>query len=136
MMYRCFVSRLQSSFDMVKCCVLTVVGNKCDLPQRSVEQRTISETARQFGINYVETSAKTRHGVDDAFYTLVREIRQHVRFCIHFSHRIALCRRRSRRNRAAGRGENVQFYKQRAENCRRLSPKYISVLSKCSPVSG
>ncbi len=28
---------------------------------------------------FVETSAKTRMGVDDAFYTLVREIRKYVR---------------------------------------------------------
>lgn len=83
MMCRCFVSRLELNSNVISCRVLTVVGNKCDLPQRSVEQRTISETARQFGINYVETSAKTRHGVDDAFYTLVREIRQHVRFGTH-----------------------------------------------------
>uniref|UniRef100_A0A1I8HV08 C2H2-type domain-containing protein n=1 Tax=Macrostomum lignano TaxID=282301 RepID=A0A1I8HV08_9PLAT len=32
--------------------------------------------ADEFGIPYVETSAKTRQGVDDAFYTLVREIRK------------------------------------------------------------
>ncbi|XP_014383730.1 PREDICTED: histone-lysine N-methyltransferase SMYD3 [Myotis brandtii] len=30
-----------------------------------------------YGIPYIETSAKTRQGVEDAFYTLVREIRQH-----------------------------------------------------------
>lgn len=28
------------------------------------------------GIPFIETSAKTRMGVDDAFYTLVREIRR------------------------------------------------------------
>lgn len=32
--------------------------------------------AKQYGIPYIETSAKTRMGVDDAFYTLVREIRK------------------------------------------------------------
>jgi GTPase KRas len=32
--------------------------------------------ARQYGVPFVETSAKTRMGVDDAFYTLVREIRK------------------------------------------------------------
>lgn len=32
--------------------------------------------AKQYGIPFVETSAKTRMGVDDAFYTLVREIRK------------------------------------------------------------
>lgn len=34
------------------------------------------KVAKQYGIPFVETSAKTRMGVDDAFYTLVREIRK------------------------------------------------------------
>ena len=34
--------------------------------------------SRNYGVPFVETSAKTRMGVDDAFYTLVREIRKHV----------------------------------------------------------
>lgn len=34
------------------------------------------QVAKQYGIPFVETSAKTRMGVDDAFYTLVREIRR------------------------------------------------------------
>ena len=33
---------------------------------------------RNYGIPFIETSAKTRMGVDDAFYTLVREIRKDV----------------------------------------------------------
>jgi len=56
---------------------MVLVGNKCDLAARSVEMRNVHETARQFGIPFIETSAKTRMGVDDAFYTLVREIRKH-----------------------------------------------------------
>lgn len=55
-----------------------VVGNKCDLPQRSVDMRIVQETARSYGIPFIETSAKTRLGVDEAFYTLVREIRKYV----------------------------------------------------------
>nr|B4KB60.1 RecName: Full=Ras-like protein 1; Flags: Precursor [Drosophila mojavensis] len=47
---------------------MVLVGNKCDLPSWNV--------AKQYGIPYIETSAKTRMGVDDAFYTLVREIRK------------------------------------------------------------
>jgi len=34
------------------------------------------DVARNYGIPFIETSAKTRMGVDDAFYTLVREIRK------------------------------------------------------------
>ena len=39
---------------------------------------------RNYGVPFVETSAKTRMGVDDAFYTLVREIRKDVSitYCI------------------------------------------------------
>ena len=40
-----------------------------------MDMRVVQETARSFGIPFVETSAKTRQGVDDAFYNLVREIR-------------------------------------------------------------
>ncbi len=71
---------------------MVLVGNKCDLPQRAVEMRVVQDAARSYGIPFVgmlypqilktlwiiETSAKTRMGVDDAFYTLVREIRKHV----------------------------------------------------------
>lgn len=35
-------------------------------------------SCRNYGIPFIETSAKTRMGVDDAFYTLVREIRKDV----------------------------------------------------------
>jgi len=56
-----------------------VVGNKVDLPSRMVETRQGRLKADSYGIPYIETSAKTRQGVDDAFYTLVREIRKYVR---------------------------------------------------------
>lgn len=54
-----------------------MVGNKCDL-QRSVDKNQAQDMAKQYGIPFVETSAKTRLAVDDAFYTLVREIRKDV----------------------------------------------------------
>lgn len=56
----------------------SVVGNKCDLPTRAVDMGLAREAAKNYGIPFVETSAKTRMGVDDAFYTLVREIRKDV----------------------------------------------------------
>jgi len=55
---------------------MVLVGNKCDLPMRSVDMRGAQDAARTYRIPVVETSAKTRMGVDDAFYTLVREIRK------------------------------------------------------------
>lgn len=76
---------------------MVLVGNKCDLQAWAVDMnqaRDVSlflflnfysflsklywsfKVAKQYGIPFVETSAKTRMGVDDAFYTLVREIRK------------------------------------------------------------
>ena len=52
-----------------------MVGNKLDLPHPAVDSTEANAKAKEFGIPYVETSAKTRQGVDDAFYTLVREIK-------------------------------------------------------------
>lgn len=60
--------------------LFTVVGNKSDLQTKMVQMQTAKDVARSYGVPYVETSAKTRQGVDDAFYTLVREIRKDVRF--------------------------------------------------------
>ena len=65
---------------------MVMVGNKCDLPTRSIDMAQVTWNCRQvlklmikardaalnYGIPFVETSAKTRMGVDDAFYTLVR----------------------------------------------------------------
>uniref|UniRef100_T1J738 small monomeric GTPase n=1 Tax=Strigamia maritima TaxID=126957 RepID=T1J738_STRMM len=55
---------------------MVLVGNKCDLPTRNVDMKQAAEVAKNYGIPFIETSAKTRMGVDDAFYTLVREIRK------------------------------------------------------------
>ena len=55
-----------------------MVGNKVDLPTRTVETKQARSLSDSYNIPYIETSAKTRQGVDDAFYTLVREIRKYV----------------------------------------------------------
>ena len=53
---------------------MVLVGNKCDLQQSwAVNMTQAREVARQYGVPFVETSAKTRMGVDDAFYTLVSD---------------------------------------------------------------
>lgn len=57
-----------------------VVGNKLDLTHRAVCANEAKMLANSYGIPYVETSAKTRQGVDEAFYTLVREIRKYVSY--------------------------------------------------------
>ncbi|KAK0151802.1 GTPase HRas [Merluccius polli] len=56
---------------------MVLVGNKSDLGSRSVETRQAQELARSYGVPFVETSAKTRQGVEEAFYSLVREIRRY-----------------------------------------------------------
>lgn len=56
---------------------MVLVGNKVDLPTRTVDTKQAKQVADSYGIPYVETSAKTRQGVDEAFYTLVREIRKY-----------------------------------------------------------
>ena len=55
---------------------MLLVGNKIDLTRRDVDQKLAFQYATAHNMHYVETSAKTRRGVEDAFYSLVREIRR------------------------------------------------------------
>ncbi|XP_029387045.1 GTPase HRas-like isoform X2 [Mus pahari] len=70
--YREQIKRVRDSDDVP----MVLVGNKCDLATRSVESRQAQDLAHSYGIPYIETSAKTWQGVEDAFFTLVHEIRQ------------------------------------------------------------
>ncbi|XP_027203270.1 GTPase ras-like protein 1 [Dermatophagoides pteronyssinus] len=70
--YREQIKRVKDAEDVP----MVLVGNKCDLPTRSVYINGAYEVAKNYGIPFVETSAKTRMGVDEAFYSLVREIRK------------------------------------------------------------
>ena len=66
---------------------IEVIGNKIDLTSRVVDLREAQKTADEYGIPFVQTSAKTRQGVEEGFYTLVREIRKYVTiklFCAIF----------------------------------------------------
>nr|AAP06238.1 similar to GenBank Accession Number U53177 Psmras1 in Schistosoma mansoni [Schistosoma japonicum] len=56
---------------------MVLVGNKIDLPSRSFSANEVQEFSKSCNIPYVETSAKTRQGVEEAFYTLVREIKKY-----------------------------------------------------------
>ncbi|XP_055640082.1 ras-related protein Ral-a isoform X2 [Toxorhynchites rutilus septentrionalis] len=52
-----------------------LVGNKCDLnDKRKVSLAECQNRAQQWGVPYVETSAKTRENVDKIFYDLIRDI--------------------------------------------------------------
>ncbi|GLV41912.1 Ras-like protein A [Carabus blaptoides fortunei] len=53
-----------------------LVGNKSDLDEkRKVSLAEANARAQQWGVPYVETSAKTRENVDKVFFDLMREIR-------------------------------------------------------------
>ncbi|CAF0796105.1 unnamed protein product [Brachionus calyciflorus] len=71
--YREQIKRVKDCEDVP----MVLVGNKIDLPSRNVDIREAQKTADEYGIPFVQTSAKTRQGVEEAFYTLVREIRNY-----------------------------------------------------------
>ncbi|XP_035309494.1 GTPase KRas-like isoform X1 [Cricetulus griseus] len=71
--YREQIKRVKDAEDVP----MVLVGNKCDLPSRTVDTKQAQDLAGSYGIPFIETSAKTRQRVEDAFYTLVREIRKH-----------------------------------------------------------
>ncbi|XP_041936939.1 ras-related protein Ral-B-like [Alosa sapidissima] len=55
---------------------LLLVGNKSDLEdRRQVAANDARTKAEQWGVQYVETSAKTRAYVDKVFFDLMREVR-------------------------------------------------------------
>ncbi|KAL9072546.1 MAG: hypothetical protein Q9161_003558 [Pseudevernia consocians] len=57
---------------------IIIVGNKCDLDsEREVSRQEGEQLARQFHCAFIETSAKSRINVDNAFYNIVREIRRY-----------------------------------------------------------
>lgn len=57
---------------------IIVVGNKCDLESdRQVSEADGEALARSFSCKFIETSAKSRINVDNAFYDIVREIRRY-----------------------------------------------------------
>uniref|UniRef100_A0A915C110 small monomeric GTPase n=1 Tax=Parascaris univalens TaxID=6257 RepID=A0A915C110_PARUN len=56
---------------------IMLVGNKCDLNnERCVMQIQAQQRAEQWGVPYIETSAKHRTNVDKVFYDLMREIKR------------------------------------------------------------
>ena len=70
-----FYEQIQRVKDLDTVPVL-VVGNKCDLEiERQVSYEEGLELAKLFGCAFLETSAKQRINVEEAFYGLVRSIR-------------------------------------------------------------
>lgn len=57
--------------------ILMLVGNKCDKAyEREVSKEEGAALARQFGCEFIETSAKTAQNVERVFTNLVRALRQ------------------------------------------------------------
>ncbi|KAM8978710.1 GTPase NRas-like [Sarcophilus harrisii] len=55
---------------------VVLVANKVDMSDRLVNPTRGQEVAKRLGVPYVETSAKTGQGVEQAFHELVREIQR------------------------------------------------------------
>ena len=56
---------------------MVLIGNKCDLEnERQVTTAEGQDLARLFGCPYMETSAKAFINVEEAYFTVVREIRR------------------------------------------------------------
>lgn len=55
------IKRVKDSDDVP----MVLVGNKCDLPARTVDTKQAQELARSYGIPFIETSAKTRQVGDE-----------------------------------------------------------------------
>jgi len=53
-----------------------LIGNKCDWnDKRSVSLEAGKQLADEFGLRFLETSAKANEGVEEAFFTLARDIK-------------------------------------------------------------
>lgn len=56
-----------------------LVGNKCDWDEkRAITQDQGKELADSLEIKFIETSAKNNVGVEDAFFTLARDIKSRL----------------------------------------------------------
>lgn len=53
-----------------------ILGNKCDMEdKRKVSKERGEKLAVENGIKFMETSAKQSHNVEEAFFTLARDIK-------------------------------------------------------------
>ncbi|ODM98188.1 Ras-related protein Rab-8A [Orchesella cincta] len=56
-----------------------ILGNKCDMnDKRVVSKERGEQLALEYGIRFMETSAKNSHNVEEAFYILSRDIKAHI----------------------------------------------------------
>ncbi|CAJ0829126.1 19604_t:CDS:2 [Entrophospora sp. SA101] len=56
-----------------------LIGNKCDWVEKKVIAKEQGQAlADEFGINFLETSAKANINVEEAFFTLARDIKKRL----------------------------------------------------------
>ncbi|KAJ3086118.1 GTP-binding protein, partial [Quaeritorhiza haematococci] len=56
-----------------------LVGNKCDMLEKKVISKEQGQAlADEYGIKFLETSAKSNIGVEEAFFTLARDIKKRL----------------------------------------------------------
>ena len=71
---RTWINEIEKYSQAGVCKIL--VGNKCDIEdRRQVTFEEGQEFASQFGMPFLETSAKATHNVDMAFETMTKEIK-------------------------------------------------------------
>ncbi len=54
--------------------VITLVGTKCDLPNRVISNNEIQQFCKKLGLNYLETSSRESHNVEKLFVSLTIDI--------------------------------------------------------------
>jgi len=57
---------------------IMLIGNKCDLERREVSTEEGASFARQHGLIFLETSAKTAQNVEEAFIWTARKIYENI----------------------------------------------------------
>lgn len=59
--------------------VIMLVGNKSDLPRKQVSHKEGEQFAKDNGLVFIETSAKTTNNVDEVFLETAREIHKNIK---------------------------------------------------------
>ena len=59
---------------------IILVGNKIDIPNRTVNSNEAEEVADKYGVRYLEVSAKTGENIDDIFHNLLDMLIEHYDF--------------------------------------------------------
>ena len=67
-----WIKQIAEMSDQKANCIL--VGNKCDLTEREVEEEKGSKLAKSLGYKFFETSAKLNLNIDEAFDGLIDEV--------------------------------------------------------------